>query len=178
MNQILNQFWTPILTLLGVLVGGLLTGFFSILNSYFQAVALDEREKNKLILGKLEELFDTIEVLRIYHKNSLFTFHRYLIRTEAVPVAMPSDENLPTVKILALVSFYAPELEPKLNQLLQDISEFSSFQKDVLLLLKSGESGQDKTDQLTINGQERMSRINQSCLDMQKEISVISKKYI
>src|ERR1044071_4706615 len=78
----LKQFWAPLLALLGVCIGALLTGILSILNSYYQAVTIDEREKNKLILGKLEDLFDTIERVRGSYQNSLLTFHRYLIRTE------------------------------------------------------------------------------------------------
>jgi hypothetical protein len=131
----LKQFWAPLLALLSVCIGALLTGILSILNSYYQAVTVDEREKNKLILGKLEDLFDTIERVRGSYQNSLLTFHRYLIRSEAVPVAAPIDDNSLTIRILALVTFYAPTVKPKVSQLFQDISEFSAFRKEVILFL-------------------------------------------
>ncbi|HJQ32879.1 MAG TPA: hypothetical protein VJ866_11895 [Pyrinomonadaceae bacterium] len=174
----LKQIWAPLLALLGVCIGALLTGILSIINSYYQAVTVDEREKNKLILGKLEDLFDAIETVRRSYQNSLLTFHRYLIRTEAVPVAASVDEISLTIRILALINFYAPTVEPKLNQLFQYISEFSAFRKEVILFLKANRSEQDEIDRLTTIGQQRMHKISESCLEMQKEIAALSKKYL
>lgn len=173
-----SQLLVVLLPILGVIIGALLAGFFLIVNSYLQTTAVDERERKKLILGKLEELFDIIELVRVEHKNSFLTFHRYLIQTEDVPVAMPPEEKSQAVKILALVNFYAPELNPKLNQLIDDISTFPGFQKEVVLLLHNDPKNKEEIARITDSGKACISEINKSCLEMQREISVIAKKYI
>jgi hypothetical protein len=174
----ISQLLVVLLPILGVIIGALLAGFFLIVNSYLQTTAVDERERKKLILGKLEELFDIIELVRVEHKNSLLTFHRYLIQTEEVPIAMPPEEKSQAVKILALVNFYAPELNPKLSQLVEDLSAFPGFQTEVGLFLQSGSNNKEEIARITDNGKAYMRKINESCLEMQREISVIAKKYI
>jgi|GEM_PF-4135152 len=176
--KVLSQFWTPLLTLLGVIVGALLTGILSLLNSYFQATAQTEREKNKLILEKLEELFGSIEVLRIHFKNSFLIHHRYLILTEDLPKAAPPEESNPIVKILGLASFYAPNLKPQLNQMVEDASLFSKFQKEVLLYLANKKVDQGEIDRIINQGKTIMEKINKSCLDMQKDITDLSKNHL
>lgn len=176
--NMLNQFWTPLLTLLGVIVGALLTGILSLLNSYFQATAQTERERNKLILEKLEELFGSIEILRIHYKNSFLTHHRYLILTEDLPKAVAPEESNPMVKILGLASFYAPDLKTQLNQMVEDASAFSKFQKEVLLYLSQNKVDQSEVDRITSQGKTTMEKINKSCLDMQEEITDLSKNYL
>ena len=175
----LEKLYVLPITLLGIIIGGLLTGLFAVINSYYQAITVNEREKNKLILGKLEELFSAIDKFRIYYTTSFFTFHRYLIGTEALPIVAPVDEDASGIQILGLATFYAPSLETKVGELLNEIGKFTIFQNEVLTSIKSGKNtNQTENDRILTLGQNVVRNISNSCLMLQKEVAALSKEYL
>jgi hypothetical protein len=172
-----NPLLIPFIGVVGVVIGCLLTGLFSIVNSYFQAVAVKEREKNKLILEKLESLFETLGILREFYGETFKTFHRYLIGSEALPTVAPpeSDEMM---KVLCLQSFYAPSLKDKISQLFTEIQEFTAFKTSVLLYIASKVVDAAEVNKITKNGQAILRKINTSCLGIQEELAKLSKEYL
>jgi hypothetical protein len=172
-----NPLIIPFIGIFGVVIGCLLTGTFAIVNSYFQAVAVKEREKNKLILEKLEALFETLGTMREFHGEAFKTFHRYLLGSEALPKAAPS-ENDGMMKVLCLQSFYAPSLKDKTSQLFSEIQEFTAFKTSVLLYLAAKSVDAAEVNKITKNGQSIVSKINASCLGIQEELAKLSKDYL
>src|SRR5262249_15566971 len=97
--------WAGIIgTVLGVLIGGLIAWF----NSRFQLRSQEAKDRKKLLLGKIEEIYDLLSQLN--HSFTLLTLEQIKILTERTPFQAPDKVSAPFDKLQMLISIYAPEV--------------------------------------------------------------------
>ncbi|MDX6577085.1 MAG: hypothetical protein QOE96_3038 [Blastocatellia bacterium] len=163
--------WVGVIAALG---GVLIGGGLALLNGRLQFKQQVHRERQKLLLSKLEELYDLIgQVRRSYEASALERVNSYLnIETPAeVRSAIPT----PIERVQLLVSFYAPELA-------QDLFEFDKFRMtygevigNAILQSKSDTKSQQKA---LANLQVESQKIDEACRTLQARVVALSKNYL
>ena len=168
-NTSLNQ-WLP---LIGVMIGGLLTGGFAWLNSWLQHRRQADENRKKLYREKLQDLYEVVSEF----KNS------YNRTTGAVAISLvgrqPFTDNagppIPVEKLQMLVRFYAPSLQPHLQKLLDSRDEFG-----MALVRRVGMERQSDAAIRTFMGEFRTvsTDLDNNAEEMQRAIVELSKNYI
>ncbi len=123
--------WTPFslavnawIGIIGTVVGALLGGSAAWLSARFQLHRQEERERKRLFLSKLEELYEVVAQFKDSYKMSTMSLVKTLTAGEAADMSdLPA---LPIEKLQMLIGFYAPELEPLLVQLFLRREEFGN----------------------------------------------------
>jgi hypothetical protein len=162
--------------IIGTVIGAIVGGGLTLLNAHLQTRRQVQQERRKLILSKLEELYEAISHFK--HEN-----HEYLLLIMTMP-AGPNAEgvqqskvgwNLSLERIEMLVGFYAPELSEHLQKALQEGVSYMDMVLIYTAAKKSGEA-QDKNtfDELW----SKRERLDGALSLMQMELEKVSKKYM
>jgi hypothetical protein len=165
--------WLSWLPLIGVLLGGLLTGRFACLTLWLQLRHQKQQERNKLYREKLQELHEVVsEIKNVYNRT---TGAAALSLAGAQPFTNRAGPPLPIERLQMLVRFYAPRLESRLQKLLQSREQFAQ-----LLIRRVGMEAQTRA---TIQGylgdlHSVSSDLDRNAEEMQQAIVELSRNYI
>ena len=159
--------------IIGTIVGALLAGTAAWLNSRFQLRRQEERDRKKLVLSKIEELYEIVSQFK--HSYVVLTTSQLTSLAERRPLNQSEVPPVPLEKLHMLVGIYAPELEFKLEQLMKRREEFGS-----VLVRRVGLERQNDTTmkQFLIDLRGVSLVLNQTCEEMHRDIVALSKKYI
>ena len=162
--------WTAIVaSLLGVIVGGGL----SWLSARSQSKRDERREKRKHILAKLEELHEVISAYR--HEFNLLTSDRFAVASGAAGWYEKESKPLPKEKLRMLVGFYASDLV----SFLERVEQAGNEQRAVALQCASiHRESEPARSQLVGALMEKQQQTDLACEAMQKQIVLLSKKYL
>jgi uncharacterized protein (DUF697 family) len=159
----------PWIGVIGALVGAIIGGTIAFLNSFLQLREQRKRERNKLILSKLEETHEVLSKLREAYK---WVIHERISKLYGKNIDQEL-QKVPIERLKMLVGFYAPSLTDQLNML--EISQ--KVFGDALVESVVATTSLNSKEALS-NLFERESGINKICVDMQTEIVLISKNYL
>ncbi len=160
--------WLLIIATLG---GTLLGGVIGLINTRMQSGIMIKREREKLILGKLEELHEVLSQFRSgYGDLSLLASSN-----AAVEALIKGHAAIPREKLRMLVGFYAPELRKKL----QHVEELSGEYDNALARLpqwkqEGAKTGEGVPSEVPVLKQ----TLDQASSEMQAEVITLSRKYI
>jgi hypothetical protein len=157
-SSLLVSAWIGII---GTVIGALLAGSAAWLNSRLQLHSQEKRERKKLFLSKLEELYELVAQFKRSCEMSA---------APQEPINVSDIPPLPIEKLQMLIGLYAPELEFLLGQLFLRHEEFGAA-------LIGGVHHDTRHDFLgNIVGTSTL--LNQTCEQLQREIVSLSKKFI
>lgn len=163
--------WVGVIAALG---GALIGGGLTLLNGRLQFKQQVHRERQRLLLSKLEELYDLIgRVRRSYEASALERINSYLnIETPAdVISAIPT----PIERVQLLVSFYAPELTHDLSEFDRLRITYGEVIGSAILQSKSDSKSQQKAlAALQVEAQ----KIDNACRALQARVVGLSKNYL
>jgi hypothetical protein len=159
--------------IVGTIVGALLAGGTAWLNSRSQLRRQEERERKKLILSKLEELYEIVSQFK--HSYVKSTTSQLTSLAERRPLEQSDVPPVPLEKLHMLVGFYAPELEFKLQQLMLRREEFGHVLVKRVGLEQKGEA---MIKSFLVDLRDKSLILNQTCEEIQRDIVELSKKYI
>jgi hypothetical protein len=159
--------------IIGTIVGALLAGGAAWLNSRSQLRRQEERDRKKLFLGKLEELYEIVSEFK--HSYTRTTMAQLTSLAERRALDQSDVPPVPLEKLHMLIGFYAPELEPQLAQLMKCREEFGA-----VLVRRVGLERQNDARIKSFLGELQVKSINlnQACEETQKRIVALSKRYI
>jgi hypothetical protein len=156
-------------TILGVLIGGGLTW----LNSRFQLKQMEAKDRKKFLLAKLEELYEIIS--QIGQSYSELTSEQSKIVIDRLEFQVPNSPKLPMDKLDMLVSFYATELKITLSKLTRCCEDYG----EVLVRRLGLESRSNEAIKAFIDDLKREdTKVSQACIAMKKHITKLTKNYI
>lgn len=112
-----------ILLALGPLLGVVIGGVLAWINGRSQATRRDARERNQLILGKLEELHQLLSDVINYYQ--CLTFAHARDPNELRKVSNPMVYRVQFDRLEMLVGFYAPELSDDLTAAAKIADEYA-----------------------------------------------------
>jgi hypothetical protein len=164
---------SPWITVFSTVVGVLLGGGLAWFNSRFQLRYQENRDRKKLILSKLEELYEVISQFRLAYR-ALSKDHM-----TNLPAGEPMGEidvpPLPTERLQMLVGIYAPELGTHLELVLKSRENYG-----FVFMRRVGLERQSETaiKQFISDALAEEQHVIRACEAMQKEIVALSKKYI
>ena len=160
--------WLLIIATLG---GTLLGGVIGLINTRMQSGIMIRRERQKLILGKLEELHEVLSQFRMgYGDLSLLASSN-----AAIEALIKRHAAIPREKLRMLVGFYAPELRAKLN----NVEELSGEYDNALIrLLEWKQTGEETTKGLLADVPVLKQKLDRACAEIQAEVISMSRKYI
>lgn len=162
--------WIGIIgTILGVLIGG----GVSWLNSRFQLRQQETKDRKNLLLGKLEEMYGIVsQINQIY---SELTSEQLKIVSDRLEFRVPNSPNIPIDKLNMLVDFYAFELKSTLLRLTRCCDAYG----EVLVNRIGLESRSNDDIKRFINDLKREdTKLSQACEVMKMHIVKLTKKYI
>jgi hypothetical protein len=162
----------PWIGVVGALAEAIVGGSIAFLNSRLQLREQRKRERNKLLLSKLEEIHEVLSQFRESYKGSirerLLTAHDTEKTEEDVP-------KVPLEKLKLLVGFYAPELAEYLRRVESARKNYGGvFIKSVGLERWSESAKKDALGALFAAEGD----VSKVCIDMQAEVIKLSKKYL
>src|SRR5205823_3509102 len=94
------------IAIVAALAGAIVGGGIAFLNSFFQLRHQRVRERNRLLLSKLEEIHRVLSQFRDAYKDSM---HERLLTAAGASKAEPPTK-VPMETLQMLVGFYAPQL--------------------------------------------------------------------
>jgi len=103
--------------IIGTVIGALLAGSAAWLNSRFQLHNQEKRERKKLFLSKLEELYELVAQFKRSCEMSV---------VPQGPLNVSDIPPLPIEKLQMLIGLYAPELEFLLGEMFRRHEEFGA----------------------------------------------------
>jgi hypothetical protein len=162
---------------IGTLIGALVGGGLALLNARVQLHHHMVRERNKLILSKLEELYENITHLRKSRAADIVQVNANFID---VNPALDLAKDIPKLvdaieKIEMLVGFYAPELVDYLEKMnMREAAYGSAFIKCMKFTRKDAEPKMEFVALLNTAWKE----LDQAYSKMQAQIIKESRKYI
>lgn len=165
----MNQWNVIVASLLGVVVGGGL----SWLNSRYQILRQEDRERKRHILTKLEELH---EVLSSYRQefNSL-TADRFGVAQGASSRYVNESNPIPKERLRMLVGFYADGLD----RFLQNVEQVGNEHLELAWRCGNLHRQDEATrSQLVKALCEKQLQLDSVCEMMQKQIVLLSKNYL
>ena len=170
MNSSSLNLWLP---LIGVLVGGLLTGGFAWLNSSLQHRRQADENRKKLYREKLQELYEVVSEIKNSYNRTTGLIAITLAGRQ--PFGNDAGPPLPLEKLQMLVRFYAPSLEPHLQKLLDSREQFSN-----VLVKRVGMERQSDAAIRAFVGEFRTvsTDLDNNAEEMQRAIVELSKNYI
>jgi hypothetical protein len=167
-------------TLIGVLLGGVVAWF----NARFQLRYQENRDRKKLILERLEELYQLLSQYNRAYFNML-QGHIYdsidqnfspIIPPELMPKPPEQEEMpVPIERLQMLIGFYAPELDDHLKKLEGISEEYGDFLIKVIAkqALEEDKEGPDLKALYT-----QHEPLNKIIEEMQAEVVKLSKNYL
>ena len=154
-------------TLLGTVLGGIV----GIINTRMQAGLQINRDRQKLILGKLEELHEVLSQFRRGYGDL-----SYLAASNAgVEALMKQRSAIPKERLQMLVGFYAPDLSDELRRIGARSREYDAALSRFSEL--AGAEGEKRED-LIAEAVELKRQLDQACLGMQSGVIALSRNYL
>lgn len=165
----------PLVGVIAALAGAIVGGSIAFLNSRLQLREQRKRERNKLILSKLEEIHQALSQFRdSYNAQSLDR----ILTTQNVETPQQVKEGtakVPIERLQMLIGFYAPELSDHLKMLEQSRKEYGDVLIKTVGLERKNEIAKRETlGALTTEWR----KVEKTCVDMQAEVIRMSKKYL
>jgi hypothetical protein len=160
--------WLLIVATLG---GALLGGLMGLVNTRVQSKTMFSRERQKLILGKLEELHETLsQFSREYGDLELLASS-----DAAIEELIRRHASIPKERVEMLVGFYAPELVPKLRE----VEKLSGEYDDALTRLVNWRKQEEETTKKYLKEAPVLKkRLDAACAEMQAAVIALARKYI
>lgn len=167
-----QNWWLPWLPLIGVLLGGLLTGGFACLTLWLQRRHQKQQERNKLYREKLQELYEVVSVFKNSYRQTTGSAAISLAGRQPLTDVGPA---VPVEKLQMLVGFYAPSLQSHLTKLLGSGEQYS----EVLVRRVGLERQSDEAIKSFMGDLYRIStHLNKNAEEMQRAVVELSKDYI
>jgi len=180
--------------IIGTLLGAFLGGSFALLSARFQQRAQTERDRNRLILSKMEELFSLLGEYRVVMATDFFRTidlvktmgpligemeeNQELFKPD-FPINSKEEINIlpPKEKMDILVGFYAPELFNQYDTIRNRLAAYGKASADVghLMFFDNREEAR-KVAVIQLN--QRAKEIDLACQRMQAETVLVARKYI
>ena len=156
--------------IIGVVVGGLLT----MLSASVQLRRQIHRDRQKILLTKLEELHQVVYLLRQAYKAADLEALS-LAQDKELPNNVKEALFVPIEKLQMLVGIYAPELSNQLEKIESCCKEYGLTQiKYKLSADKRGAA--DRTAFSVLSSQQ--TEVQQACAEMQAAIIALARKYL
>lgn len=159
--------WLLIIATLG---GTLLGGVIGLINTRMQSGIMIKREREKLILGKLEELHEVLSQFRSgYGDLSLLASS-----DAAVEALIKGHAAIPREKLRMLVGFYAPQLWTKIQHVEELSGEYDKALARLLEWKREGAKAEDIPPEVS----DLKQKLDRASAEMQAEVIALSRKYI
>lgn len=155
----------------GTLVGTLLGGLLGLVNTKVQLKTQINRDRERLVLGKLEELHQVLSQFKQAYADLSFMAGSHA----AIEEMIKQHSSIPTEKLNMLVGFYAPELSSKLEAVEQLSREYDNALAQFIQWDEKDEETKKKTLSTATDLKQRLDR---ACSEMQSGIIALSRKYI
>jgi len=110
--------------IIGTLCGALVGGGLALLNARLQFNQQVHRERQKLLLSKLEELHEVITKVQDSYEDFTLKTISNCLQIETPPKLKDAIGKAPIERVRLLVSIYAPELTGFVSELEQLISDY------------------------------------------------------
>ncbi len=175
---------------IGTLLGAILGGTFALISARIQQRYQTERDRNKLILSKLEELFTVLGQYRVAAASDVVKSSRMIVGDimkeqpelfkPNLPVELTIDKEVempPKEKIDILVGFYAIELADHYDKFMNCFVAYGNARASIIrldLFQNTEEAKRNAVVQLMLNQQE----FDKACQSMQAQIIHVARKYI
>lgn len=160
--------WLLIVATLG---GALLGGVMGLLNTRMQAKTMFSREREKLILGKLEELH---EALSLFARG--YADLAVLASSDAAAVDLLKQHwSIPEERVAMLVGFYAPALRPRLETVERLSREFD---RALARLIRSKGEGDEERGAAMAAAEDAGRQLERACKEMQAGLISLSREYV
>lgn len=157
--------------IIGTLVGTLLGGLLGLLNTSVQLKTQINRERQKLVLGKLEELHQVLSQFKqAYADLSFMAGSR-----AAVEALIKQHASIPTEKLNMLVGFYAPELSGKLETVERLSREYDNTLAE---FIQWEEKDEEVRKNVLSSASSLKQQLDRATSEMQTEIITLSRKHI
>jgi hypothetical protein len=157
--------------IIGTLVGTLLGGLIGLVNTRMQSKIQIKRERERLILGKLEELHQVVSQF----KQAYWDLFLMASSHAAVEALIKQHSAIPTEKLEMLVGFYAPELSTSF----ESIKSLSGEYDKALAQFINWQEKDEETRQSVLSEAARLKeKLDQTCEKVQAEAVALSRKYI
>lgn len=155
----------------GTLVGTLLGGVLGLLNTRFQFRTQVNRERQRLTLGKLEELHQVLSQFKqAYADLSLLAGSN-----AAIDALIKQYSSIPREKLHMLVGFYAPELLPQVER----IKRLSHEYDNALAKFYQWKDKEEETKkEILLAATNAKQKLDEACSEMQVEVIKLARKYI
>jgi gas vesicle protein len=164
----------PWIAIIGTLAGALIGGGLALLNAHFQLQRQAKRERQKLLLSKLEEIFELLSRIRKAYSLTSLQIVFKLSGTDAAQHT--SDETLiPIERLQLLIGFYAPTLSGHLEKLEQHRNEFGELLAKSILWDKRDDKAKKEIFQAIEPG---WRKLDKACAEMQEHVLLLSKQYL
>jgi gas vesicle protein len=167
----MNANW---ITVVGTLTGAIIGAGIAILNARYQIKTQEKREKNKYIVSKLEDIFESISQFRKSYKENSLAWMKTLSSAQS-ELNLETKTNAPLERLQMLIGFYAPELKPELTKLLECRENYGDVLVDNFGVHKKDEQSRKKYLGALFH-EER--KISEQCDKIQEGLIFISKKYL
>jgi hypothetical protein len=155
--------------IIGVVIGGALT----FLSGYIQQQRQIRRDRQKLLLSKLEEIHEVLSQYRLTYRGVMSEIIKGI--PNDTPPEFKDLPHVPTEKLQMLVGFYASELREHLDLIEARRKEYAQlFFKTFGPENELGNTNQRAFAVLT----EPSKMLDHACASMQAEVIALSKKYI
>lgn len=155
----------------GTLVGTLLGGVLGLLNTRLQFKTQFGRERERLILGKLEELHQVLSQFKqAYAELSLMAG-----TNAAVEALIKQHASIPTEKLKMLVGFYAPELSPQVEAVVR-LSR--GYDEALARFIRWEEKDEQTRNDILSAAADLMRKLDAACSEMQAGVIKLSGKHI
>jgi hypothetical protein len=160
--------------IIGTVIGAIVGGGLTLLNAHLQTRRQAQQDRRKLILSKLEELYEAISHFRFMH-HELFLQLMTEGPNAGGKVEARERRGLLIDRILMLVGFYAPELSKHHIATMKEAISFMDTAFTYAAAKKLGEA-QDKNtvDTLWSNRE----KLDDALALMLMELENVSKKYM
>lgn len=156
--------------IVGVVIGGAL----AILSSYLQQRRQIQHDRRKLILSKLEELYEVVSGFRQTYKAEFLERSAELLSFN-LPPEIKVEEPVPIERVRMLVGFYAPELSKQL----QRVEETRvGYMEVISLSIKTDVQSAGGRNKVASVLSEKYSSVERACIEMQEAVIEASRKYI
>ena len=124
--------------IIGTIFGALLAGILSWFNPRFQLRYKEARDRKRFFLNNLEEIYEVL--VQFKHLYTMLTLDQITTLVARQPFQKSEGPPVPIERLQMLVGFYAPELSPQLEQLLNSRKEYSQSLVERVGLETKGET--------------------------------------
>ncbi|HEY9286250.1 MAG TPA: hypothetical protein VIP46_22555 [Pyrinomonadaceae bacterium] len=162
----------PWIGVIGALAGAIVGGSIALLNSRLQLREQRKRERNKLLLSKMEELHEVLSQFRECYRGSI---RERLLTAHGLEKIEEDMSKVPFEKLKMLVGFYVPELAEHLRKVMDARKSYGGVLIKSIGLERQGEPAMKNALAALFVAEGEVSK---SCRDMQEEVVKLSKKYL